>query len=161
MFNFGDTFYRIYGRTARHLVNILQGIQLLFTVSILILSNGQSISQISKGSICFVACLIIFMAAGMLVGQIRTLQRFGWLANFAVWINVLIIFIWYAVIPVEKRSLVIPLAWVSSPILLQISRQPRHPSEMRLDLVLFTDMPGLHQTEWRPVVMDLPDLLMA
>ena len=33
------------------------------------------------------------MAAGMVVGQIRTLQRFGWLANFAIWINVLILFI--------------------------------------------------------------------
>jgi hypothetical protein len=33
------------------------------------------------------------MAAGMIVGQIRTLQRFGWLANFAVWINLLILFI--------------------------------------------------------------------
>ena len=93
MKNFGDSFFRVYGSVARHAVNILQAVQLLFTVSILILSNGQSISQISKGSICFVVCLIIFMAAGMLVGQIRTLQRFGWLANFAVWINVLIIFI--------------------------------------------------------------------
>jgi hypothetical protein len=74
-------------------VNILQAIQLLFIVSILILSNGQSISQVSKASICFIVFLVIFMAAGMVVGQIRTLQRFGWLANFAVWINLLILFI--------------------------------------------------------------------
>jgi hypothetical protein len=74
-------------------VNILQAIQLLFTVSILILSNGQAISQVSKASICFIVCLVIFMATGMVVGQIRTLQRFGWLANFAVWINLLILFI--------------------------------------------------------------------
>lgn len=93
MKNFGDTFFRVYGRVARHAVNVLQAVQLLFTVSILILSNGQSISQISKGTVCFVACLVIFMAAGMLVGQIRTLQRFGWLANFAVWLNLLILFI--------------------------------------------------------------------
>ncbi|KAA8575754.1 hypothetical protein EYC84_004858 [Monilinia fructicola] len=73
-------------------------IQLLFTVSILILSNGQSISQISKGNLCFVVCLVVFMAAGMILGQIRTLQRFGWLANFAVWINVLIIFICMGVV---------------------------------------------------------------
>lgn len=94
MKNFGDTFYRVYGKWARYAVNILQAIQLLFTVSILILSNGQSISQISKGKVCFVVCLVIFMGAGMVVGQIRTLQRFGWLANFAIWINLLIIFIW-------------------------------------------------------------------
>jgi len=95
MKSYADTFFRVYGRWARHGVNILQAIQLLFQVSILILSNGQSISQVSKEKLCFIVCLIIFMAAGMVVGQIRTLQRFGWLANFAVWINVLIIFIWY------------------------------------------------------------------
>jgi hypothetical protein len=38
--------------------------------------------------------LVVFMAAGMILGQIRTLQRFGWLANFAVWLNLLILFIW-------------------------------------------------------------------
>lgn len=68
-------------------------------VAVLILGNGQSISQISKGpnggaGICFVACLIIFMAAGFVLGQIRTLQRFSWIANLAVWVNLLIIFIW-------------------------------------------------------------------
>jgi len=93
MKSYADCFFRVYGRWARHGVNLLQAIQLLFTVSILILSNGQSISQISKGNVCFIVCLVIFMAAGMVVGQIRTLQRFGWLANFAVWINLLIIFI--------------------------------------------------------------------
>jgi len=93
MKSYADCFFRVYGRWARHGVNILQAIQLLFTVSILILSNGQSISQVSKASICFIVCLVIFMAAGMVVGQIRTLQRFGWLANFAVWINLLILFI--------------------------------------------------------------------
>ncbi|KAH6711122.1 transmembrane amino acid transporter protein-domain-containing protein [Leptodontidium sp. 2 PMI_412] len=93
MKSYADAFFRVYGRWARHGVNILQAIQLLFTVSILILSNGQSISQISKGNLCFIVCLIIFMAAGIVVGQIRTLQRFSWLANFAIWINLLILFI--------------------------------------------------------------------
>lgn len=88
-------FFRVYGRVARHFVNVLQCIQLLLTVSILILSNGQSISQVSKASLCFIVCLVIFMAAGIVVGQIRTLQKFGWLANFAVFINVLILFIWF------------------------------------------------------------------
>ena len=93
MKNFGDTFFRVYGKWPRHAVNVLQAIQLLFTVSILILSNGQSISQISKGKLCFVVCLIVFMAAGMVLGQIRTLQRFGFIANFAIWLNLLILFI--------------------------------------------------------------------
>ncbi|PQE18786.1 transmembrane amino acid transporter protein [Rutstroemia sp. NJR-2017a WRK4] len=91
--SYGDLFFRVYGTWARHAINILQSIQLLFTVAVLILSNGQSISQIAKGNLCFIVCLVIFMAAGLLIGQIRTLQRFGWLANFAVWINVLILFI--------------------------------------------------------------------
>ncbi len=94
MKSFADAFFRIYGRWARHGINLLQAIQLVFTVAILILSNGQAISQVAKGKVCFVACLIIFMAAGMILGQIRTLQRFGWLANFAIWINVFIIIMW-------------------------------------------------------------------
>ena len=30
----------------------------------------------------------VFMIAGFIFGQIRTLQRLGWLANLAVWMNV-------------------------------------------------------------------------
>ena len=26
---------------------------------------------------------------GMILGQIRTLQRFGWVANFSIWLNVI------------------------------------------------------------------------
>jgi len=99
MKSYADAFFRVFGKWARHSINLLQAIQLLFTVSILILSNGQSISQVSKGNICFIVCLIIFMAGGMIVGQVRTLQRFGWLANFSVWINVLILLIWYIPTP--------------------------------------------------------------
>jgi hypothetical protein len=102
MKTYADAFFRVFGSWARHIVNVLQAIQLLLTVSVLILGNGQSISQISLGpslnatkSMCFVACLIIFMATGMVVGQIRTLKRFGGLANFAIWLNVIILIIWY------------------------------------------------------------------
>jgi len=35
---------------------------------------------------------IVFMLAGFLLGQIRTLQKLGWLANLAVWLNVIVIF---------------------------------------------------------------------
>jgi amino acid permease len=96
---YGDLFFRTYGSLARHLINLGQGIQLMVFVAVLILGNGQSISQISQGpdggpGLCFVVCLVIFMAAGFVLGQIRTLKRFGWVANAAVWINLLIIFIW-------------------------------------------------------------------
>ncbi|KID94767.1 Transmembrane amino acid transporter family protein, partial [Metarhizium majus ARSEF 297] len=105
MHTYGDIYFRIFGRIPQTLLNIMLGLQLLLSVCSLILSNGQSISQISQGNngsngngICFVACLIIFMAAGFVLGQIRTLQRFGWIANFAVWINVAIIFICVGVV---------------------------------------------------------------
>ncbi|CAJ2509694.1 Uu.00g147200.m01.CDS01 [Anthostomella pinea] len=91
---YGDFFFRMFGPWARHFVNLAQSVQLLLTVSLLIISNGQSISQISRGTaggskgLCFVACLVIFMAAGLILGQIRTLQRLGWLANLCVWLTV-------------------------------------------------------------------------
>jgi amino acid permease len=95
---YGDLYYRVFGPLSRHLINFSQALQLLLFVAVLILSNGQSISQISQGpsgdkGICFVACLVIFMAAGFVLGQIRTLQRFSWVANAAVYINLLIMFI--------------------------------------------------------------------
>jgi len=38
---FGDFAFRLYGTIARHVVNILQSVQLLFNVGIIIISNGQ------------------------------------------------------------------------------------------------------------------------
>ncbi|KPM45716.1 hypothetical protein AK830_g802 [Neonectria ditissima] len=102
---YGDLFFRVFGKIPRHMVNFMLGLQMLLFVAVLILSNGQSISQISQGNnnsngngLCFVVCLIIFMASGFVLGQIRTLQRFAWLSNFAVWINLLIIFICMGVV---------------------------------------------------------------
>ncbi|KAI1866753.1 uncharacterized protein JN550_007606 [Neoarthrinium moseri] len=94
---YGDFFFRLFGPVARHFINVCQSIQMLLTVSVLILSNGQSISQISRGpagdnlGLCFVVCLLIYMVAGFVLGQIRTLQRLGWLANISVWLNVVMI----------------------------------------------------------------------
>lgn len=39
--------------------------------------------------LCFIVCVLVFALAGMVVGQIRTLQKFSWLANFSVWINLI------------------------------------------------------------------------
>ncbi|KAK2033025.1 transmembrane amino acid transporter [Colletotrichum zoysiae] len=95
---YGDLYFRVYGVGARHAINFAQSLQLLLFVAVLILGNGQSISQISKGpnggaGICFVACLVIFVGAGFVLGQVRTLQRLSWVANLAVWVNLLILFI--------------------------------------------------------------------
>lgn len=100
---YGDIAYRTMGTYARHTVNILQSIQLFFNVGILILGDGQAIYQLSQGpsqgkGLCFVVCNLIFTIAGFLLGQVRTLQRFGWIANAAIWINVLIMILTMAVI---------------------------------------------------------------
>ena len=91
MKTYGDFAFRIYGNWARYIVNILQSLQFFLNVGLLILSNGQSISQLSKEKLCFAICLLVITIAGFIVGQIRTLAKFGWLANMAVWMNIFII----------------------------------------------------------------------
>jgi hypothetical protein len=91
--NYGDLAYRLYGRYFRHLVNILQSIQLLAGVGLIVISNGQAISQVSKFKLCYAVCCLIWAIVGFAVGQVRTLQKFGWLANAAVFLNLMIMFI--------------------------------------------------------------------
>lgn len=38
---------------------------------------------------------VIFMLLGFILGQIRTLQRLSWLANLAIWLNVIVIIMTY------------------------------------------------------------------
>ncbi|KAF8852498.1 hypothetical protein BDZ45DRAFT_108747 [Acephala macrosclerotiorum] len=92
MRSFGDLGFRIFGKETRHGMNILQSIQLLFNVGVIIIVNGQSLSQMSKFKLCFAVCIFIWPICGAVVGQIRTLQKFGWIANFAIWLNVIWIF---------------------------------------------------------------------
>ncbi|KAG6328146.1 hypothetical protein ID866_10943, partial [Astraeus odoratus] len=87
--SFGDVAYRIYGSWFRHLCNILQSLQLIFNVGIIILGNGQGLSQMVKFKLCFSVCNIVWTLAGMLLGQIRTLRRFSWVANLAIWMNII------------------------------------------------------------------------
>lgn len=88
---YGDIAYRIFGSVARHTFNIIQSVQLLFNVGLIIISNRQSLSQISNGSVCFIVLCFIWAIAGAVFGQIRTLQKLGWLAHAAIWINVFIL----------------------------------------------------------------------
>ncbi|KIJ93769.1 hypothetical protein K443DRAFT_111538 [Laccaria amethystina LaAM-08-1] len=90
---YGDMAERIFGKIARHVCTVLQSLQLLVNVATICLSNGQALSQITKGKLCFIVCIVIWAILGMVIGQIRTLKNFGWLANSAVWINLIIIFI--------------------------------------------------------------------
>ncbi|KAI9825001.1 MAG: hypothetical protein M1819_000630 [Sarea resinae] len=96
--NYGDVAFRIYGSFARHSFNVLQSLQFFLNVAILILSNGQALSQLSKKKLCFIVCLLVFTIAGFLLGQIRTLQKFGYVANAAVWMNLFIIFMTMGVV---------------------------------------------------------------
>jgi hypothetical protein len=86
---YSDLGLRIYNPFIKHCINILQSIQLLFNVGIIILGNGQGLSQVAKNKVCFSALCIIWTIIGMSVGQIKTLRNYGWLANSAIWLNIL------------------------------------------------------------------------
>lgn len=98
MKTYGDIAFRIYGPYARYGVNILQSIQLLCNVGVIVIQNGQGLYQINP-NICFIVCCIIWAASGFLLGQVRTLQKYGWIANSAIWINVICLILTMAVVP--------------------------------------------------------------
>ena len=91
--SYGDMAFRLYGQWARYMFNILQTIQLICSVAAIIISNGEALSEASKFKLCYAICCLVWALAGFFLGQIRTLQKFGWLANFAIWINLMIMFI--------------------------------------------------------------------
>ncbi|TGO20543.1 hypothetical protein BPAE_0287g00120 [Botrytis paeoniae] len=74
---YGDIAFRVYGAPVRHTVNILQSIQLLFNVGVIVVGNGQALSQVSKFKLCYAICCLVFALAGFFLGQVRTLQKFG------------------------------------------------------------------------------------
>ncbi|KAF2152568.1 hypothetical protein K461DRAFT_286439 [Myriangium duriaei CBS 260.36] len=92
MRTFGDLGFRIYGPWARYGINILQSIQLLCNVGVLVIQNGQSLSQVAKFRLCYAVCCLVWALVGFAVGQVRTLKNYGWLANSAIWLNILTIF---------------------------------------------------------------------
>lgn len=67
--------------------NVLQALQLILNVGLIVISNGEALSQAAKFRLCFAVCCVVWAVAGFVIGQVRTLQKFGWLANAAVWIN--------------------------------------------------------------------------
>lgn len=96
MRNYGDLGFRIYGNWSRLLINFLQSCQFFLNVALLIESNGQGLAQMAQGPngtgfLCFVVAELVFMLAGFALGQIRTLQRLSWLANIAIWLNIIVI----------------------------------------------------------------------
>ncbi|KAL9094302.1 MAG: hypothetical protein Q9165_003442 [Trypethelium subeluteriae] len=55
------------------------------------LSSAQSLYQLSKGRLCFVVCIVIWILVGCMLNQIRTLKRYSWIASSAIWLNLLVI----------------------------------------------------------------------
>ena len=88
MVSYGDTFFRVYGAKSRHFINVTQSIQQFMTVAVLTLGSGSLIGQLSSERICYVVCILIFAIVGCIAGNIRSLQRIGWLANASVWMNI-------------------------------------------------------------------------
>jgi amino acid permease len=86
--SYGDAFFRIFGKKSRHFINVTQAFQQFMTVAVLILGSGTIIAQLSNGSVCYIACLVIFTAFGIIAGLMRGLQHVGWLANLSVWLNI-------------------------------------------------------------------------
>jgi hypothetical protein len=91
--NYADLAFRVYGRVFRHIVNFLQSLQLLLSVGNIVISNGQALSQVSQFKLCYAVCCLLWALCGFGLGQVRTLQKFGILANCAVFLNLLIMFI--------------------------------------------------------------------
>ncbi|KAG1855713.1 transmembrane amino acid transporter protein-domain-containing protein [Suillus subalutaceus] len=89
--SFGDLGQRIYGRWFKYLCNILQSLQLVFNVAIIILQNGQGLSQMAKFKLMLQRCNVVWTLAGMVLGQIRTLQKFGKVANLSIWLNIIVL----------------------------------------------------------------------
>lgn len=90
---FSDLGFRLYGPWLRHLFNFLQAVQLILNVGLIVISNGEALSQAVRFKLCFAICCLLWAVAGFFIGQVRTLQKFGWLANVAVWLNLVCMFI--------------------------------------------------------------------
>ncbi|KAJ5833190.1 Transmembrane amino acid transporter family protein [Penicillium riverlandense] len=88
MCSYGDLFLRVFGPKTRHAINVTQSFQQFCSVMVLILGNGQIISQLAGPKLCFIVAMIIAMVVGILCGSIRSLQRLGWLCNLSVWLNI-------------------------------------------------------------------------
>lgn len=89
--NYGDIVGRIFGAKTRYAIDFFQSVQLFCNVAVIILGNGQGLSQIAKGKGCYTVLIFVWAVAGAIIGQIKSLAKFGFLANAAIWMNVFVI----------------------------------------------------------------------
>ncbi|EIW74194.1 hypothetical protein CONPUDRAFT_85946 [Coniophora puteana RWD-64-598 SS2] len=135
---FGDLGYRLLGSGFRHLCNILQSLQLIFNVGIIILGNGQGLSQMAKFQLCFSVCNLVWMLAGMILGQVRTLAKFGWLASLSIWMNVLVLIMTMASVAHSLPNY-IGSGLDAAPVITQaINRQPFEPQLNGIMQIVFS-----------------------
>ena len=64
MLSFGDPFFRLFGKKARHFINVAQSLQQFLTVAVLILSKSLNIDQLAHSSLCFVGVMVLVMGIG-------------------------------------------------------------------------------------------------
>ncbi|TAQ85399.1 hypothetical protein B7494_g6290 [Chlorociboria aeruginascens] len=96
--NYGDLGFRTWGTTARYTTNIMQAIGLILLLGQVTIQFGENLSLVSKFKLCYIVCPLLFVIAGFFITQIRTLKSYGLVANMAVWLNLLVIFITMGVI---------------------------------------------------------------
>lgn len=71
----------------------MQALALILILGQVTIQNGQALSQVSQFKLCYAVCPVIFIVLGFFLGQIRTLKNYGFVANLAIWLNLLVIFI--------------------------------------------------------------------
>ena len=96
--NYGDLGFRTWGTSMRHATNFLQAVAMLLILGQVTILFGQNISVLSRFKLCYAVCPLLFVVAGFFLTQVRTLKNYGWFATFAIWCNLLVIFISMGVI---------------------------------------------------------------
>ncbi|KAH8817479.1 oligopeptide transporter protein [Xylogone sp. PMI_703] len=91
--SYGDITDRVVGKPLRFFVTWLVFLHMIVNVGTTSLRSAQSLVQIAHGKPCFVVAIIIWIIVGMILCQIRTLKRYGWLSSMAIWLNLLVIFL--------------------------------------------------------------------
>lgn len=97
--SFGDPFFRLFGPKARTFINVLQAFQMFCTVAVILQGNSQIISQVNGGHLCYIVIGVISVVIGIATCALRSLKQIGFLANFAVWINIVSFIIILVVAP--------------------------------------------------------------
>ncbi|KAG7730136.1 hypothetical protein KL933_001216 [Ogataea haglerorum] len=105
---FSDLAGRAVGAWFRYPTALLQFIQMIMNVGLIMLSTGQILAQMlvtnrGHNSLCFSVEVLVWAFLGMILGQIKTLNRFAHIANSAVWMNVAVCIITMVAAGVENK----------------------------------------------------------